>query len=195
MQVNHEYKFISISVPKTGSTSVHHGLMAASKQIFQAKNGAPAIYHLSATDIRSIMGEKNFQEYFSFGMVRNPFDRMVSLYHDFHDQRGAIKAKSFDDFVLEEFERRWKENVHFLPQEFFLCEGGAPIVSKVFKFEHGVDHAFDQVIEHVGLLRVDIGHARKSDRKDWEEYYHNGLVRDAVIRNYKIDFDTFGYEF
>lgn len=193
MLVNHERKFIAISVPKTGSTSIHHGLMNAANKTFEAKNGAPAIYHLSARDIKSIMGDQQYNSYYSFGMVRNPFDRLVSLYHDFRDQRGAIKSSKFEDFVLFELEDRWKSNVHFFTQEFFICDGGDVITSEVFRFEDGVSNAFRTLINKLGLNDVDIGHARKSERSGWESYYSNDKVAEVVLRMYRRDFEVFGY--
>lgn len=194
MLVNHQHKIVSVSVPKTGSTSIHHALMGATGTVFKAKNSAASIYHLSAQDIKQIMGPVKFNSYYSFGVVRNPFDRVVSLFHDFGDQRGAIKSKSFEDFVLNELQPRWGANVHFLPQEFFLAEDGKIITTDVFRFEDGVENALKFIVEKLGIRDVEIGHARKSERGDWSAYYSNGKVAEIVATMYKPDFDMFGYD-
>ncbi len=194
MIVSHKHKLISISVPKTGSTSVHHALLSCLDIRFRTKNQVAHIYHLAAEDIERIMGPKKFQSYFSFGTVRNPYDRLVSLYHDFHDQRGAIRADNFRDFVLDEFEKRWKENIHFRPQVFFLCKRGDIMVSRVFRFEDGLDNELAALGRHFGFDPANLGHARKSDRKHWREYYTEQRLFDIVNDTYSVDFDRFGYE-
>lgn len=195
MNVNHEYQFISISVPKTGSTSIHYALMNATRMQFKTKSEAPAVYHMTAQDIRLIMGERAYFSYYSFGMVRNPYDRLVSLYHDFHDQRGMIKANSFDEFVQNGFLGRWRRDVHFLPQTFFLKESEMTLTTKVFLFENGVENCFRTICKDVGVEAGDIGHARKSERADWREYYSNPETRRIVTDAYMQDFVNFGYSF
>lgn len=194
MLINHEKKLIAVAVPKTGSTTLYHGLMHYMGKSFDLLCGSAAVYHLPAQDIRLILGDV-YGSYFSFGVVRNPFDRLVSLYHDFKDQRKMIRAETFDEFVIHGLRGRWKNDVHFLPQSYFLFgESGEQIVSKVFKFEDGIPH----VMSYIGDLKKfqvgEVAHARKSVRDVWQKYYDNPKIRKIVCDVYERDFVNFGYE-
>lgn len=193
MFISHKHKIINISVPKTGSTSLHYGLMSSLEIKFHMKNPGAAIYHLPGEDIARIIGPGRFNNYFSFGIARNPYDRMVSLYHDFHDQRGQIKAPNFDDFILHHFEGNWKKNVHFLPQTFFLCRNTQVMVSQVYRFEDGIDAIMSDIGKRIGFKSSEAPHARKSVREPWQAYYGNTEVISTLNANFSDDFDVFGY--
>lgn len=195
MLVNHAKKIISVSVPKTGSTSLHYALMDALNVNFETNSKYPAVYHLTAEDIQKIMGPDKFSSYFSFGVTRNPFDRMVSLFHDFHGQRGEIKEPSFEKFVLNGLVNIWKNDVHFRPQTFFLNSKGEKFVSKAYRFEDGLDNILGEIIEKLQLKNVNLGHARKSNRSQWQNYYSNPQVSEVIRDIYKSDFESFGYSF
>lgn len=194
MFVSHKHQIIYVAVPKTGSTSLHYALMSHLDVVCRMKNAAPVLHHLSAEDIERIMGPSSFGTYFSFGVVRNPFDRMVSLYHDFRDQRGKIRAASFDDFVLGEFHRHWRDNVHFLPQAYFLCRKDVPMVSQVYRFENGLDTILADICQRAGCSFSGIGRARASVRDHWKTYLHNPEVVDLLVQDFAVDFDLFGYD-
>jgi hypothetical protein len=194
MFVSHNHRTINISVPKTGSTSLHYALMSHLQTQCQMKDTAPSIYHISAEDIERIMGPEAFAAYFSCGVVRNPFDRMVSLWHDFHDQRGRIRAENFDDFILNGFLENWRNNIHFLPQAFFLCRGEVQMVSRIYRFEDGLESIMTDIGQRLGVAFSGIGHARKSTRVTWQSYLQNPRVVDLLAQHFAIDFELFGYD-
>ncbi len=96
--ISHKYKCIFVEVPKTGSTSVRAILGKAWKphlNLWQIKNQMEtywtryggrknrileALYLLLPEERRREIGQKQFETYFKFGFVRNPWDRIVSLY-------------------------------------------------------------------------------------------------------------------
>lgn len=193
MFVSHQHKLVAVSVPKTGSTTLHYALMNNLSNPFHTQSKAPAIYHMTANDVRMIMGREVFDTYYSFGVVRNPYDRLVSLYHDFHDQRGVIRAPTFRNFVRFGL-RSWMEDVHFRPQAFFLCDGqGDRVPTEIHRFEDGVENILAQIGKRYGFTPKQIGHARRSDRKPWQTYFKRADLRSIVWELYAEDFETFGY--
>ena len=66
--VNDKLKCIFVEVPKTGSTSVRSVI------------GNPNRPHKSISEIKFMVNKEKFESYFKFGFVRNPWDRVVSLY-------------------------------------------------------------------------------------------------------------------
>ncbi|WP_417807424.1 sulfotransferase family 2 domain-containing protein [Thioclava sp.] len=193
MLVDHRAKLVSVSVPKTGSTSIHHSLKKALGANNETKSKLAPVYHLNAEDIRKIMGPHKFDSYFSFGVTRNPFDRMVSLFHDFHDQRGLIKASTFEDFILNRFDEKWSQQIHFLPQSFFLHSASGQVTSEAYRFEDGLENILGKIVDRLDLKNVEIGHARKSARKKWQDYYSNTKTAEVVRTVYASDFEAFNY--
>src|SRR5437016_1998357 len=90
--INKTYGFIFVHVPKTGGTSV--------KEYFRAYGGADDLHiggpadaervrafseldlkkHSPVVQIRRAMGRAEFDRYFKFCVVRNPFIRTLSLF-------------------------------------------------------------------------------------------------------------------
>ena len=66
-----KYKCIFIHVPKVAGTSIERSIFETNKWL---------IGHVKASDYIRIDKNK-FESYFSFGFVRNPYDRVVSAYH------------------------------------------------------------------------------------------------------------------
>ena len=96
--ISHKHKCIFVEVPKTGSTSVRailgkawkphlnlwqiKQLMETSWTEFGGRSNRirAALYLLTPEDRRRETGRRQFESYFKFGFVRNPWDRVVSLY-------------------------------------------------------------------------------------------------------------------
>src|ERR1044071_5522282 len=114
--ISHRYKCIFIEVPKTGSTSIRSILGAPPKphqNIWQVKSEIEtswtrhgglanrlmaSLYLLRSADKRQQIGQKQFESYFKFGFVRNPWDRAVSLY----ERREGLQLRTrmtFDEFI------------------------------------------------------------------------------------------------
>lgn len=197
MLIDHEHRFALIAVPKTGSTSMHYALAKMFGGVsFESKSGAPAIYHMYASDIQRILGPA-WEGFYSFATVRNPYDRMVSLWHDFKHSRGFIKAENFEIFVTERLEENWFNDIHFKPQIEFLSakDSNEVIVKNVAKYEDGVQEAFDHVCRDLSLTSGEqVGHARRSARESYLDYYASRAVIDVINELYRADFDALGYE-
>ncbi|MBF7049372.1 sulfotransferase family 2 domain-containing protein, partial [Campylobacter volucris] len=122
-----KYKCIFIHVPKVAGTSIE-------RVIFQTNTWL--VGHVKAIDYINLDKDR-FNSYFSFGFVRNPYDRVVSAYYylknsggNTYDEKWAkeniYKYNSFEEFVLN-FQNdneqikilNWQ---HFTPQYKYLCD-------------------------------------------------------------------------
>ena len=80
--ISHKHKFLSIRIPKTGPTSVTTAL----DSYFDIKGSGDIksvyYYHKKAKLIKDHFVSKNwdYNSYFKFAFVRNPFERQVSLW-------------------------------------------------------------------------------------------------------------------
>src|SRR5207237_10474779 len=113
--ISHKHKCIFVEVPKTGSTSVRAILGKAWKphlNLWEIKNLMESywthfggrknrilecLYLTLFKERRMEIGRTQFDSYFKSGFVRNPCDRVVSLYD--HTEASLVSAKAtFDEF-------------------------------------------------------------------------------------------------
>jgi hypothetical protein len=164
--------------------------------------------HLRVTHYQLIFTQPEYEDYFKFTFVRNPWDRLVSAFL-FLKKGGTNKAdrqwagenlsrfEDFDSFVTKWVDRKnvnkWK---HFVPQYKFLCLPGArtPVVDFIGYFEH-LNEDFINVQKRLGS-HTNLQHLNKTDggKRDYREYYTE-TTKKIVADVYREDIQIFGYDF
>lgn len=186
---------VFVHVPRAGGTSIANSVLGR-------RAG-----HFKAEEIRSIMGDKEFREMFSFAVVRNPFDRLVSAYH-YASQGGGVdggilrkrdykshKFSSFETFVKEWLVYQDMANVDviFKPQYDFVASEDGVIVDYVGRLEELTDA--ECVVSSKLGRRVIFGHRNSSKRMlGYRRYYDFEMIK-LVERVYQKDISYFGYKF
>jgi hypothetical protein len=177
--------------------------------------GAEKLTHLSASEYVQCghLSQTEFDGYYKFSFVRNPWARLVSEYR----YRNFLSHKSFKDFVLNKLPAPgWDDKYrHVMPQTEMLCDkNGKLLVDFVGKFER-LQADFDRVCEHLGFDESSLSHVNSSDKKSRELkrktrnfLYRNGEndlrdyvdfydleTREFVADLYKKDIGNFNYSF
>lgn len=115
MIISHKYKFIFIRTRKTASTSTEIALSRVlgeqdiitpvcdrDEQIRIREGGkTPQNYegyynHMLASEVKLMIGEKTWNEYYKFCFERNPWDKVISLY--FHRYKQGPRP-TFTQFI------------------------------------------------------------------------------------------------
>lgn len=192
-----QYKCIFIHIPKTAGISI-------SKCLFGNLGGG----HKKIEIYQIVFNKIEFDTYFKFTFVRNPWDRLVSAYFylknggmDNRDriwaERNLLSFVDFDSFVNEWVNRRNIETYkHFIPQFKYFCEPGndTPQVDYIGYFEN-LEVDFNTVKMKLGL---DSGlmHLNKTINKniDYRNYYTD-TTKDIVADVYQKDIRLLGYDF
>jgi sulfotransferase famil protein len=234
----HELKCIFVHIPKTAGQSIeawfmHHlGLPESQRDsLLLSKNrdpqlGPPRLSHLKAAEYLSAghISPEQFQAYYKFSFVRNPWDRLVSFYK----YRGHAHRYDFKTFVFKHLPKPgWTNDYcHVTPQYDFLYEDERCLVDFVGKFE-SLQADFDKVCLALGLPPGELPHANKSLQRHtvasvltgerrkivrnlkrillrgraarntfghYSEYY-DAETRDFVAELYRKDIEAFGYQF
>jgi chondroitin 4-sulfotransferase 11 len=211
--VSHALRCIFVHIPRTGGTSIELALgmhgdwrventesmfgMIASPQIKRHVASTAFLQHTTAIELSGLLpGE--FQNYFRFAFVRNPWDRLVSVYSrmDPHMQATAEKVglalagTSFHEFIkrTENF-----QHVHLDPQEGFVFDhAGYCLVDFVGRYERLVED-FATICSRLGK-NIELPHCNVSTRNAYRQYYNNA-TRKIVERRYGEDIEKFGYRF
>lgn len=101
-------KYIYISIPKTGTNSIHEIL------------GNTKYNHITANTIKTKIGEKNYNSKESFCFFRNPLDLVKSWYY-YHKFSPNVKRKDVKDFYPNTFDEwifkmncktHWEDKIH-----------------------------------------------------------------------------------
>jgi len=97
MNESHKYKLVYFHIPKCAGVSVRRAIgIDKSKNPFPYDNVSTAL----AIDVRYSTDDEIYNSYHKFSIIRNPFERMVSLY-SFRKKQGDlyIHANLFDSDV------------------------------------------------------------------------------------------------
>lgn len=188
-----KHQCIFIHIPKTAGVSVSASLLG------KGIANMPALYY------RALFGKDDFNKYFKFAFVRNPFTRLVSAYEflqqgggGFYDEKivSIIKPyKTFERFVLDYLNQNTiKISRYFRPQYYFVCDSnGNLIIDFLGHFEH-LEKDYEFIRNKIGtgepLKKLNVTQNKK---QALEEYYSNEKVKQKVISIYKKDFELFGY--
>jgi len=162
-------------------------------------------YHYTAADYRAIFGRVDFNRYFKFAFVRNPWDRLLSAYSylsgggwDEADRLWAsvhlASYESFESFVHEGLRSRAiREYMHFRPQSEFITNlRGRIVVDFLGRFET-IERDFQHICARMNV-RAELPHTNKSNGGDYREVY-TPAMRDIVANVYRADIRRLGYAF
>ena len=191
---NSTKKYVFIKVFKTGSRTVTRSLLrndSGVKHLTRIQNGEQTRHVESSWIKENIFPKKglDWDEYFKFGFVRNPWDREVSNYFF-----NGGKLKPPEDVPFKEF-----LNAH-------LFKGGQINITNIPQCDYLIDvnyvARFENYIEEVKYLfnRIDVPmpqplmHINKTEHKPYWEYYDDADII-KVEEWYKKDIEMYNYEF
>lgn len=154
-----EKTLLFIHVPKTGGTAVETFFRGVGLTgYFDPPTYMPVRPYLNVPpahyDYEVLRRLFNLDALYSFAIVRDPVKRMISQYKwsiEKSTQAETLAKMDFSAFLAFMFdEYRRNENLaagHFKPQVRFVGEK----VSKIFKYEEGLDVIIRRVLEDVGF--------------------------------------------
>lgn len=190
-------KFIFIHVVKTGGTSI---ATAVRPHLVDGDllcgYPTPALYpkHIWASQLRDEL--PHYSDFFSFGFVRNPWDRLVSSFfwwqqidkHGWNTERfdRVARGKTFEEYVLG---GEWLVTNCCAD---FLYDGPNCLVDEIGRFED-LAGDFNRIAKRLEL-DCQLGWENKSERGHYREYY-TGTMAAMVAERFRRDLDLFGYSF
>lgn len=203
--------FWFVDVPRTSSSSIKVELSKRFGKVYgksglldkELETSNLIKDHRTAIYIRTLIGHKAWDRIFTFSIVRNPWDRILSLYH-YRSRKGSIPTgMAFRDYVieLESSNCGTKGALHYLPAhrygatDYLLDEDGILLVDFVGRFEDR-DQALKTISEKIGhRLPSDAKvQAARPDNKHYSHYYDDE-TKEVIARVFAKDLATFEYQF
>lgn len=199
MPISNELELIFIHIPKNAGTAITNSKTA---KFFSGG-------HQSAKEIMN-QYPKEWNQYFKFAVVRNPWDRVVSNYeyaimeksywhHISENNPGAahfdyhtLKNKTFEDCVNLLYKNRESlRHQGWSPQYVWISDNDKNVlVDKIFYHEKlDTDEEFNKMIPD--LEKVNIS-TRKS--VNYKDYYTDDLI-NKVLEIYDYDIKLFKFEY
>lgn len=198
--VNVDNKFAFIHIYKTGGTSIAQTLTGE-------HIGSD---HTNARDLKIIFSQNNlnFNQFFKFSIVRNPYDWLVSLYfyckktpsHNWHER---CNVQSFQEFIISHVSIDLKQqknspigtNKCQTQFEFVTDESGELIVDFIMKKETlNLDFQLLKKLNIVdSRIQLPFINSIQSNRQHFMSY-HTKLTIDIINRQFSNDFKLFGYD-
>ena len=199
--VSHKHKFICTSVNKTACTTIRKALHPE----VHWKNRRR--YHKHAPTRNMIDGVTH--SYFKFSFVRNPWDRLVSMYH-FRIRTNSLVIKvprirkqlkgvkiGFTDWLYELFDPTsvyHHGSICLGPQLEFLVDRQDNMLNDfVGRFEN-LQEDFDTICDTIGIPRRKLP-VRNASKHDHYTTYYNDDTIELVRQQHGVDAEYFDYEF
>ena len=207
MIISFLHKYIFIAVPKTGTHAVRQALreqmgpddweqvgLFVTKTFPVPELAAIRHGHLTLNQVRPHLRPEDFDGFYKFGFVRNPFDRFVSFCSfmtrkDGHFDRDPQRVMHHFLFVDPPRGRIHYESQHI----FFEDDQGEIIADQVGRVED-MQSSYDEACRRIGIPSRPLDTVNASRRGNYRDYYTPEL-RDAVAKLYARDLDLFGYQF
>jgi len=210
--ISEKYKCIHVHIPKCAGTAITAALFGANRH-----------KHMRAVQYKNLL-QDDYESYYSFAFVRNPYDRMVSFYEMLkrnfpngnciqHKKMLTKCVKLFGDNTFESFVKfvAWCnedpdahvrpfgiESIHELsPQTKWVCNSdGELLVNNIYKYEC-IQKSYSELCDKLECPERKNKLRRKNgspNRGFYPKYYNNDTL--AVFEDlFSSDLELFGYHF
>ena len=207
MIISRRHRYIFVAIPKTGTHSVRQALrqhladddleqvgLFVNRRFPFTDLAAIRHGHLSLQQVRPCLEQGEFESYFKFAFVRNPFDRFVSYCAFMSRESGqfAVDPTGFMRHVL--FEMRPDQHILFQPQHLLLTDAAGGLLSDYVGRVEEMQASYDHVCGKLGFQSTALGRVNSSQRGDYRQYYDDELIA-GVSDYYHRDLELFGYSF
>ena len=205
MIVSARKQFIFVHIPKTAGSSIFQAL--------RQYNDAPDTDENRHLDLETICkryahlgnlsGNPAFEEgnrshstpgrsgkFFKFAFVRNPWDRIVSMYFYRLQNREIPRDLSFFDFVINR--KNYPFGLHREQVKLLADDNGQIAMDFIGRFEN-LREDWVEVQNRIDV-KADLPRLKQTSHNHYRHYYNREII-DEVARMYPKDIDFFGYRF
>lgn len=205
MIINTNKKFIFLHLPKNaGSTlkTLFQGQAYGLEPKHHIKNGIHT--HATADEAKNYF--PFWDDYFKFIFVRNPWDRLYSIYsywkNTYWRENRRLKSKNFKNWLMIEENYDWwngkptnqKLPHQKRPQMSWLCDKNSQIIVDYIGRVEDLHEDCKIICNKIGITYKQPTIKNKSSRGTYKNAYDNEMI-EFVSHYHKVDIEYFGYKF
>ena len=199
------FKFIFIDICKTAGTSIIKSFIANFPDAdFEGYHHSIPNMVCGAGDVRtaSYITQEDIELNTLFTVVRNPYDRLVSLYFWGKNLPMYSDCNTFKDFVInvinnkytEYNQHRYKSQVHWISDV-----NGKIVVDNILRFEN-LETDFEELLKKLkipnfNLIKTNTAYQMSGIVRKHYSYYYDEETKNMVTEFYKDDLEAFNYCF
>ena len=178
--ISDKHKFIFFHHGKCGGVSVKESLKEKAKDYY-CEGAHPRLIEMER-EVKAKGFDPN--DYLKFTIIRNPWDRCVSLYY--HLTTRGLTTKTFEEIFYDDGEHKSVKNLGFKLEE----------MNFVIKLEN-IQSDYDSLCDRLGLPRSELTHHDHGTVRPSGKYrdYFTDEMRDYVAKTNKEVIDKYGYTF
>jgi hypothetical protein len=200
--ISKKHKIIFIHIPKTGGSSIEKSL----KDVFDEdivvngnqtlingnlkkpiKGSYNSLKHGTALELSSQYGTEIFNNFHKFAVIRNPWDRLLSLYKWAKGGKEGYNKKKFINFLPKE--PNTGTRTQWVINEYICNEKDELLVDTVLNFDD-LNKDFNLFINNHNL-DLKLPHINKSIKKESFRECMDNEVIDKISFLYKKEIDKF----
>ncbi len=117
--VDHEHRLLYVETPKVGCTSIKHALATLAGRCEGMPDELDAFHiwfgYQHRQPISAVLDKmaRNYRDYFTFALVRDPIERWESF---FYNKIAGRESNDINEFANQFAKTRWANDPHGLPQ-------------------------------------------------------------------------------
>ena len=209
--ISFSHNFIFIHIPKTGGNSIQSVLAAYSEdeivkthghqdgiERFEIKSSQGSLKkHSTLKEYRKLVGDsRRFEKFAKIAVVRNPWDRMISLYFSPHAKRNNWRREEFmemvkvsngmDFFVSHKKKYPWVSKNRYAEDAFSNLD-------QIIRFEN-IQSDFYNCMNSIGVPEEKLPIRNRSIRTEYHQYYDDVLI-NLVGEKFIGEINLFNYSY
>jgi hypothetical protein len=203
--ISKKNKIIFIHVPKTGGSSIEKSLIDIFDETIKIngdqtsivdklkkpkKNSFNSLKHATAEELKCQYGEEIFNVYTKFSVIRNPWDRLLSLYYWSNGRSKPYNKDVFIKKILKKNPDNANRSVWTLNK--YLCDKeGNLIVDNLINFDN-LNKEFNNFCIKEGLGDKKLPHinSRNVERYSYTDIMDNEVI-ELIGEYYKKEINKF----
>ena len=181
--INHKDRYIFIHIPRTGGTSIEYVLN-------NNKSIPIPTSELHWKYIDYINNFNNIEKYYIFSVIRNPWDRLLSIYNE-PNNPFKIEDKTFNDWISN-FLDIGPRNILVNQYEYLIYMENS-YINYICKFEK-LEEDFNKVCDILKIKNKKLPHINKTNHIHYTDAYTDKTIN--IVKNlYFKDIEYFEYKF
>ena len=205
MIVSHRHRFIFFAVPRTGTHAIRSALgpvlgdddwqqQSLTEQVRLPVAALARVNHghLTMRQIQANLPPSIWRDYFKCAIVRNPFDRFVSVCAMLNKRNPGYRGRETAFMKRALTIPRFRRRVLVRPQvDMLLDESGNPGMDYVGRYET-LEESFAAICGQIGIAQRALEQSNATEHEAYATYYDDELAT-AVTAFYRRDFEVLGY--